>query len=115
MRKSLRLILVVLLTVALPLSAFADVSFAKRCVMKANGVVVAMDRDCCDPVKHSNASKTQTCKSGQECNTPTSFPPTPAIVFNIVPAVTLLVIGWQSPPRASHLLDALWRPPRSIA
>lgn len=115
MRKSLRLVLVALLTLALPLSAFADVSFAKRCVMKANGVVVAMDMDCCDPVKHANAAKTQTCKSGQECNAPTSFPPTPAMVVNIVPAVTPLVIGWQSPPLSSHLLDALWRPPRIIS
>lgn len=116
MRKSLRLVLVALLTLALPLSVFADVSFAKRCVMKANGVVVAMDRDCCDPVKVANfTSKQQTCKTGQECNTPSSFPPAPAIVVCIAPTATPLVIGWQSPPLSSQHLDSLWRPPRSIS
>lgn len=116
MRKSLRLALVALLTLALPLSTFADLSFAKRCVMMANGVVVAMDQDCCDPVKHATApTKRQTCKSGQECNTPTNFPPAPAMVVCIVPPVTPLIIGWQSPPFSSHHLDALWRPPRNNA
>ena len=113
MHKTLRLALVALLMLALPLSAFAGMGVAKRCIMKANGVVVAMDHDCCDPEKAFKSSIMQeSCKSGQECNTPSSVPPMPAIETEIAPSVLSLKIVWHSPPVAFHQLDSLWRPPR---
>lgn len=122
-----RLALVTLLTLTLPLSAFADVGAAKRCVMNFDDVASSMTqgsiktkgviKDCCDPVKVAKSvTKKDICKTGQECNASQSCSPSPAAV--LVPPLFVLayiVAGWQAPAISSHLHDSLWRPPRFLS
>jgi len=111
-----RLCLVALLALTLPLSAFADVGSSKRCVKKINGVVVSMTKDCCDPVKEAQSStKKSVCKTGQECNTFQNYPPTTMTLAPMLPVPVFIALNWQEPAISSHLLDTLWRPPRSLA
>lgn len=125
MRYYFRLALVALLTLTLPLSAFADVGVAKRCFMnvddmapsitqgliKAKGVI----KDCFDPVKAAKSvTKKDICKTGQECNASPSCSPAPAAALApTLFAPAYIVVRWQAPAISSHLLDSLWRPPRS--
>lgn len=121
MRYYLRLALVALLTLTLPLSALADLGLAKRCVMSVDGVAPSMINDmvmdCCDPVKAAKSlTKTDICKTGQECNASQSCSPTPAAVLApTLFAPVYIVVGWKTPSVSSHLLDSLWRPPRFLS
>ena len=127
----LRLALVALLTLTLPLSAFADVGLAKRCVMNVDDVAPSLAqgssmtqgsieakgviKDCCDPVKAAKSvTKKDICKTGQECNASPSCSPAPAAALApTLFAPAYIVVRWQAPAISSHLLDSLWRPPRS--
>lgn len=116
MRYYLRLTIVAILTLTLPLSAFADVGSSKRCVMKVNGMAVSMSKDCCDPAKEATSPvKMSVCKTGQECNTFQNYPPTSITVAPALPTPSYIAVGWKEPTVSSHLLDTLWRPPRSLA
>lgn len=116
MRYYLRLILVALLSLALPLSAFADVGSSKRCVLKVNGIVISMSKDCCDPVKEKASHlKQSVCKAGQECNSIQNYPPISLMLDPSLPAPAGIDVGWKELFVSSLLLDALWRPPRSPA
>lgn len=127
MRYYLRLALVALLTLTLPLSAFADVGVAKRCVMNVNDVAPSMAqgsieakgviKDCCDPVKAAKSvTKKDICKTGQECNASPSCSPAPAAALTPpLFAPVYIVVRWKAPAISSHLLDSLWRPPRFLS
>lgn len=111
--RRLRLFFVILVTFTLPLSAWAGMGFKKHCVMQANGTVVAINLDCCDHEPGMKGmAKMQSCKSGQECNS-IQAPSLRAIVFSsVIPTPERLFFSTQPVTFASHLLDALWRPPR---
>lgn len=116
MRYYLRLAIVALLTLTLPLSVFADVGSPKRCVRQVNGIVVFMTQDCCDPAKELKSPlKKSVCKTGQECNTYQNYPPSTLTLAPALPAPAYVAVGWTAPAVSSHLLESLWRPPRSLS
>lgn len=112
----LRLMLVALLTLTLPLSAFAGIGVKGNCVMKANGVVVSMGADCCDNMhKMKFSAKSQACKVGQECNNIQSPPPATMALTSPSPTLSCVVTAPQDAMCSFHLRDALWRPPRTLS
>jgi hypothetical protein len=66
--KVLRLILLVLLSIAIPLEGFAAVP-ASPCPMRMQATTAATDAampDCCDP--QHRAAQQKSCKPGQSCS-----------------------------------------------
>lgn len=112
----LRLMLVALLTLTLPLSAFASMGLKDNCVMKANGVVVSVGEDCCDKMhKMKFSAKSQSCKAGQECNNLQSPPPATTVLASPALPVAYVIAAPQDAACSFHLRDALWRPPRVLS
>lgn len=84
--------------------------------MRANGVVVSMGKDCCDPARKLKAlGKSQLCKTGQECNTFQNYTPTTTVQALPLPRVTYRVSVPSPVPIPFPLHDAQWRPPRTLS
>ncbi|UVE16500.1 hypothetical protein NVV93_12855 [Pseudomonas sp. LS44] len=112
MKRYLRFYLIVLLSLALPLSGMAGLATATEpCPMKAAGMEMMgdMDQDCCEylgnPSDHGKP-----CKSGQECKTASQLQ-----VSSVKPPVTLsspIVVSFSSDLLPAQVPSGVWRPPR---
>ncbi|GAB3461987.1 hypothetical protein [Azotobacter salinestris] len=111
MRRTLRLCLLFLISLALPLGGMAGAEMpADPCPMKSAGMakMADMQPDCChDMAEHGKKA----CKTGQECKTASMLQvgiAKPAVMpSNLVPAVSCRDhFPSQLPPDP-------WRPPRS--
>lgn len=112
MKRYLRFFLVLMLSLALPLSGMAGVQVpTEPCPMKTSGMAMTGDRgmDCCNDMQ-SPSQHGKPCKSGQECKTGA------LLQVSIIKAPATL----SSPVVLSSTSDFLpvrtpsgvWRPPR---
>ena len=112
MKRSLRLFLIALISLALPLSGMAGLAAAAvPCPMQAAGMPMTgdMDPDCCQdmggPAEHGKP-----CKSGQECKTASLLQ-----VSIVKPAATFsspLALSLSSGFLPDRSPSGVWRPPR---
>jgi hypothetical protein len=113
MKRYLRLFILLGFGLVLPFNGWAAVSaFIEPCPMQAAGMdMAAAGAECCED-EPGAASKSQPCKSGQECKTsswlqvsilktPTAPPPSAQLIVAPIASV-------GSPP-----LAGVWRPPRA--
>ncbi len=110
--KLLRIILLVLLSIAIPLNGFAATP-ASPCPMRMHVAAFSMTgamQDCCDP--HDPSSHQKSCKPGQSCSVsgfyfalPTAFHIAPLDVARLPPTAILSAVPGTR-------ISAIWHPPR---
>ncbi len=112
MKRYLRSCLIVLLSLALPLSGIAGLAEATEpCPMKAVGMEMVgdMNQDCCqdlgNPSEHGKP-----CKSGQECKTATLL----QLSFVKPPITSSSPVGvsFSNDFAPAQAPSGVWRPPR---
>lgn len=115
MSRYLRFFLVLLLSLALPLTGMAGVpSSTEPCPMQVPGLTMMTDMspDCCQDGAHGDHSG-KACKPGQECKSGVmlqlSVPVLKAPLTQALPVVASLSSGFI-PDRTP---SGVWRPPRS--
>lgn len=111
MKGCLRLVLILMLCLALPLSGMAGNAAAEPCPMQAAGMAMPGDMppDCCEDMS-SPAEHGKPCKSGQECQSNSLLQ-----VSTVTPPVSLagpLVLSFTSDFLPSRCPSGVWRPPR---
>ena len=112
MKRYLRFVLIVVLSLTLPLSGMAGVQpLTEPCPMKAMGMAMmdGMDMDCCNDMK-TPADHGKPCKPGQECKTGGMLQ-----VSIIKPPVTLsspVVPVFSRDFLCVYTPSGVWRPPR---
>lgn len=112
MIRRLRLFIILLLSLALPLTGMAGFEApVEPCPMQEQGMsqMAGMDQDCCQDAGKMTPHGKKACKTGQECKTSSLL------------QVSLLSaphhpVAPQTPSRYNHLLLSqapadLWRPP----
>jgi hypothetical protein len=111
MKGHLRFFLILLISLALPLSGMAGSVAAEPCPMQAAGMEMpgAMQPDCCEdmagPAEHGKP-----CKSGQECQSSSLLQ-----VSAVNPPISLsgpVVLAFASDFLPSRAPSGVWRPPR---
>lgn len=113
MKACLRLCLIVLISLALPLSALAGrVPVAEPCPMQAMdpAMLDALDPDCCQDMD-SHGEQGKPCKSGQDCKTGSMLQVAtlkPDVTRSSSLANTSLTHEFSAQPPAGP-----WRPPRA--
>ena len=113
MKRYLRFCLILMLSLALPLSGMAGVqAAAEACPMKMSGMTMMddMGMDCCNDAK-SPSEHGKPCKPGQECKTGGMLQ-----VSVIKPGVTLSSPVTRPSPAdfaPEQALCGVWRPPRA--
>ncbi|MCB2254145.1 hypothetical protein KTQ74_19710 [Pseudomonas chlororaphis] len=113
MKRYLRCCLVLLISLALPLSGMAGVPApAEPCPMKSMDMAMmdGMGMDCCNDLK-SPVEHGKPCKPGQECKTGGMLQ-----VSIGKPAVTLfspVVLSFSSVFLPAQTPSGVWRPPRA--
>lgn len=108
--KSLRLLLIMVLSVMIPVNGFAAAPVS-ACPMQAtdSAVTVSAAMDCCkDMDTQSPQSK---CKPGQSCNLGGVFFALPAS-FQIVPPVSAIAPAHYVSPYFSEQTASIWHPPQ---
>ena len=108
--KSLRLLLVMVLSVMIPVNGFAAAPVS-ACPMQAtdSAVTVSAAMDCCkDMDTQSPQSK---CKPGQSCNLGGVFFALPAS-FQIVLPVSAIALAHYVSPYFSEQTASIWHPPQ---
>ncbi|MDX9669479.1 MULTISPECIES: hypothetical protein [unclassified Pseudomonas] len=112
MKRQLRLLLIFVISLALPLSGMAGTQVpSEPCPMQAMGMAMmdGMGMDCCNDMK-SPVEHGKPCKPGQECKTGGMLE-----VSIIKPAVTLFSPVVLMPSGDSFPVSTpsgVWRPPR---
>lgn len=122
--KLLRLILVLLLTLALPFAGAAavDVPLSSPCPMQSDmshTMVMPAGHDCCqmgtdgDAAGPSSKAKSSSpCKFGQDCKLAQVYSPALAsVAFQTLPATPVIAVHPDS-VMSSHDPSGLWRPPQ---
>lgn len=111
MKRHLRLLLLLLLSLTLPLNGVAGVlAFTEPCPMELHGLSMdGMQDSCCEDQQQLSTSKT--CKSGQECKTGCTLQVSvikPSVVpsSQTVPSYSLDFVPSATP-------FGVWRPPRA--
>ncbi|WP_458736911.1 hypothetical protein [Pseudomonas chlororaphis] len=113
MKGYLRFCLVLLISLALPLSGMAGVQApTEPCPMKTTGMAMMddMGMDCCNDMK-SPVEHGKPCKPGQECKTGGMLQ-----VSILKPAVTPthpVVLSFSSDFLPAQKPSGVWRPPRA--
>ena len=108
--KSLRLLLIMVLSVMIPVNGFAAAPVS-ACPMQATdlAVTVSAAMDCCkDMGTQSPQSK---CKPGQSCNLGGVFFALPAS-FQIVLPVSAIALAHYVSPYFSEQTASIWHPPQ---
>ena len=108
--KSLRLLLIMVLSVMIPVNGFAAAPVS-ACPMQAtdSAVTVSAAMDCCkDMDTQSPQSK---CKPGQSCNLGGVFFALPAS-FQIVLPVSAIALAHYVSPYFSEQTASIWHPPQ---
>lgn len=112
MIRRLRLLVVLLLTVALPLTGMAGIEApTEPCPMQSMGMerMAGMDQDCCQDMSKTPQHGKKDCKSGQECKSGSLLqvnvlkPATPTAISHRATRHSDVVLG-QTPADP-------WRPP----
>lgn len=112
MKRYLRFCLIVLLSLALPLSGMAGLAVAAEpCPMKAAGMEMMgdMEQDCCADLDNPS-DHDKPCKSGQECKTSSILQ-----VSTVKPPATMaspIVAPSFSETPLAQAPSGVWRPPR---
>lgn len=112
MIRRLRLFIVVLLSLALPLTGMAGIEApTEPCPMQNSGMsmMAGMDQDCCQDMGKMTQHGKKSCKSGQECKT-SSLLQVSIIKPPITPATHLQAPGYSDVVLSQSPSD-LWRPP----
>lgn len=114
MKRTLRLCLVFLISLALPLGGMAGIEApTDPCPMKSSGMakMADTDLDCCHDMDKMAEHGKKACKTGQECKTASMLQTgiaKPAVpLSNLAPAVSYHDRFSSRPPPDP------WRPPRS--
>lgn len=115
--KCLRLILVMIMSVAIPLNGFAAAPVSP-CPMQApdhiadisDGVVaeVDMSMDCCEDMDKQPQGK---CKTGQSCSMGGVYFALP-VAFQFFPPVSSIARAHYATPHFSEPTAAIWHPPQ---
>lgn len=114
MKRTLRLCLIFLISLALPLGGMAGVEAPTApCPMKSSGMAMMadVDLDCCDDMGTMAEHGKKACKTGQECKTASMLQVTivkpPVTLSNLAPSVS------YSNHFSSLTPTIVWRPPRA--
>ncbi|MHB8915621.1 MAG: hypothetical protein ACYC4K_07385 [Thiobacillus sp.] len=114
--KCLRLILVMIMSVAIPVNGFAAAPVSP-CPMLAAGhitdiseaaVEVDMSMDCCEDMHKQPQGK---CKTGQSCSMGGVYFALP-VAFQIFPPVSIIALAHYAAPHFSEPTASIWHPPQ---
>jgi len=115
---SLRRILVILLSLALPLNGWAAIRLASPCPMQAvsasaHAEMAEMKGSCCNEHAKDLNKTSNPCKSGQECQTGTLYFASAPVQTAALPRSTSLVI-LPVTRLAARMPATVWRPPLTL-
>ncbi|EIU3229570.1 TPA: hypothetical protein U8181_001245 [Pseudomonas aeruginosa] len=112
MRRRLRLLIILLLSLTLPLTGMAGIEAPMEpCPMQSMGMseMAGMDQDCCQDSGTMNEHGKKSCKTGQECKT-SSLLQIDVLKASLPPAPTTAPAPY-SDPILSQAPAERWRPP----
>ncbi|MNF34270.1 hypothetical protein D3C84_151070 [compost metagenome] len=111
MKAYLRLCLILLISLALPLSGMAGVAASvEPCPMQASGMAMMadMDQDCCQDMEKA-AEHGKACKPGQECKSSSVLQvPTVKSATHLSSPMVVSLTSDFLPPKTP---TGVWRPP----
>ena len=115
--KCLRLILIMVISVAIPVNGFAAAPVSP-CPMQAPDYladisdsaaeVAEMMMDCCEDMHKQPQGK---CKTGQSCSLGGVYFALP-VAFQILPPVSRIALAPYASPRFSEPATSIWHPPQ---
>jgi hypothetical protein len=112
----LRVILVVLMSVAIPVNGFAAAPVSPCPMQAADYVAASASSDTTDPVmdccKEGNTQSPGKCKPGQSCSLSGVFFALP-LAFQIFSPVSTTVLAHYTSPYFSEPIASIWHPPQS--
>lgn len=112
MTRRLRLFIVLLLSLALPLTGMAGIEApTEPCPMQSMGMgqMAGMDQNCCQDMGKMTQHGKKDCKSGQECKTGSLLQV--SILKTAPPSLALPRPAPYTDPTLSQAPSELWRPP----
>ncbi|WP_447750371.1 hypothetical protein [Pseudomonas nicosulfuronedens] len=112
MPRRLRLLIILLLSLALPLTGMAGIEApAEPCPMQSLGMspMAGMGQDCCEDSGKATQHGKKDCKTGQECKTSSLFQV--SVLKAPLPPVTPERPTLYADLILSQAPSALWRPP----
>ncbi|NWB31307.1 hypothetical protein [Pseudomonas gingeri] len=114
MTRYLRLCLLLVISLALPLSGMAGVRVSTEpCPMETSGKTAMMDGmgpDCCQDAKNGTSEHGKLCKPGQECKTGNMLQV--SVVKTPVTLSLPVVISFSGDLSPVQAPSGVWRPPR---
>lgn len=116
--KCLRLILILVISVAIPVNGFAAAPVSP-CPMQAPDYMVDNDHaaaefadmmmDCCEDMHKQPQGK---CKTGQSCSLGGVYFALP-VAFQFYPPVSRIILATYASPHFSEPPNSIWHPPQS--